>query len=222
MKSFMKLIITILVVAVIGFTCGFLLMNGTKVEDETLDNDVASEVMIEENSGEIIGEIIDIKSGEQNESLKEDSGDNGSFVSKEEKIKKIDEQVQMIVSGEAEINNFRENLSIDLVSDLAKDFMKYFKINELSVTINVKPNFIEIIPDTDFIENMVYYYDENGNLILYESVSTTVGGSCKYYFNNGAGISVVEAYEENIDVKEEFIGDVLNRAKLIYDKYAIK
>ena len=66
---------------------------------------------------------------------------------------------------------------------------------------------------------MVYYYDENGNLILYESVSTTIEGSTKYYFENGTSIDVVWNYEEDIEKQEEYVFDVLNRAHNIYNKF---
>lgn len=222
MKSFMKLIITILVVAIIGFTVGYLLMNGTKKNNDESGDVISGDNILIQTSGEKYGEMVSTPSGDLGEISKEISGENILPISKEEKIERINEQVQKIGSGENEVKTSRENLSLDLVNDSAKDFMKYFKVNELPTTVNVKPGFVEIIPDQDFIENMVYYFDENGELILYESVSTTVGGSCKYYFDKGTIVSVVVAYEEDIEAKEEYIGDILNRAQLIHDKYAIK
>lgn len=218
MKSIMKLLITVLVVAVIGFTVGYLLMNGAKSNNNESEELNAEKIALDEKSGEELVQIIDINSGDQidNDDI---SGEKDNQISREEKIKRIEKQVQLIIRGDSEGKKFSDKLTIDLVSDSAKDFMKYFKQNELGVTVNVKPGFVEIMPDTDFIENMVYYFDENGNLIMYESVSTTVEGSCKYYFEKGSGVSVVAEYENGIEPKEEYIGSVLNRAKLIYDKY---
>mgnify|MGYP006916090175 CR=1 FL=1 len=222
MKSLMKLLVTILVVAVIGFIVGYLLMNGAKKNQSISGDAISGELNIEEKSGETFGEIIAVPSGESIENQDENLEENIPEISKEEKIKRIEEQVQLITSGENVNQDLRDKLTLDLVSDSAKDFMKYFKVNELSVTINAKPGLVEIMPDTDFIENMVYYFDENGDLILYESVSTTVEGSCKYYFEKGTGISVVWNYENEIEPKQEYIGDILNRAKLIYEKYGVK
>ena len=222
MKSLMKLIVTIIVVAIIGFTVGYLLMNGAKNNTGASGEQNTGNITMEQVSREKVGEMISNVSGDSTENVEEISGEKIPQISKEEKVRKINEQVQAIVSGESETKNFSEKLSLDLVNDSAKDFMKYFKMDKLSVTMNVKPGIVEIMPDTDFIENMVYYYDENGDLILYESVSTTVGGSCKYYFEKGSIVSVIMAYEEDIEAKEEYVGDILNRAQLIYDRFAIK
>lgn len=216
MKSIMKLIITVIVVAVMGFTVGYLLMNGAKKNNNEPNQIEIEENIINEKSGELV-QFTSPNSGDKIDNDESLSGESNNKISKEEKIKRIEEQVTLISSGDNK--NFRDNLTIDMVSDSAKDFMKYFKLNALGVTVNIKPGFVEIMPDTDFIENMVYYYDENGDLILYEGVSTTVEGSCKYYFEKGSGISVVANYEDGVEHKEEYMGSVLNRAKLIYDKY---
>jgi len=213
----MKVIITIIVVAVIGFIVGYLLMNGAKIHQYSYEDTSSGENMELNISGEDFGKIIVNLSGDDNDI--EESGEILSQFSKEEKIRMINEKVNEINSGDVQVKSYAEKLTLDLVNDSAKEFMKYFKVDEISVTINVKQGRVEIIPDTDFIENMVYYYDENSDLILYENVSTTVEGSCKYYFEKGKGIAVIPDYEEKIEVKEEYVGDVLNRSKLIYDKY---
>lgn len=219
MKALMKLLATIIVVTVIGFIVGYLLMNGAKVQQEMNSGESISGEMVEPSvSGEEKWQIVETISGE--ESNEESSGENKDTVSKEMKIAKIKEMINDLVSGEVQ-NTSHENLTMDLVNDSAKDFMKYFKQNTLSVTVNVKSGMIEIIPDTDFVNNMVYYFDENGELILYESVSQTVEGSCKYYFDKGNGIGIEPNFEEGVTYTEEIISSIANRAKLLYDKFMV-
>ena len=205
MKSFMKFIVTIIVIALIGYIVYYLVINNT----EGLNN-TSGDFISGETSQNLSGEISNINSGEENVIP--------SIDSKAQTIRMIDEEVNLINSGEI-INVVSENLSSEFVSESARSFMSYFKLNDLPVTINVKDRCVEIIPASDFLENMVYYYDENGNLILYESVSTTIGGSTKYYFENGTSIDVVWNYEEDIEKQEEYVFDVLNRAHNIYNRF---
>ena len=217
MKSFMKFIVTIIVIALIGYIVYYLVINNTEGLNNTSGDFISGEILS--------GDIIDV-SGEMSQNL---SGETSNINSGEENvipsidlkaqtIRMIDEEVNLINSGEV-INVVSENLSSEFVSESARSFMSYFKLNDLPVTINVKDRCIEIIPASDFLENMVYYYDENGNLILYESVSTTIEGSTKYYFENGTSIDVVWNYEEDIEKQEEYVFDVLNRAHNIYNKF---
>ena len=215
MKVIMKLLITIIVVAVVGFTVGFLLMNGAKkVEPEKVEEVPEIKIPEKEESGEN-WEIVSNDSGDAEE---EQEQENIVHETKEDIISRIEEQVRMNAwSGEEE--SMHDDLTLDLVNDSAKDFMKYFKQNTISVTVKKGERMIEIIPDTDFVNNMIYHFDENGELILYESVSQTVEGSCKYYFDNGKGIGIAPKFEEGVDYQEELISDILNRSKLLYDKY---
>lgn len=198
MKYLGKLLVTLIVVAVIGFTVGYLLMN-------------SSEKIVIEQSGDIV----------DTQNLNE-SGENERVVlelSKEEKLKNIDAQVHAI-NYNSIYRVSSGDLSEKFVSQSAREFMDYFKVKGIGASINIKQGCIEIIPYSDFIENMVYYYDGDGNLILYESVSTTVGGSSKYYFDKGELIDIVVAYEEEVEPQKEDASDILSRAKIIYEKYS--
>ena len=218
MKSFMKFIVTIIVIALIGYIVYYLVINNTEGLNNTSGDFISGEILS--------GDIIDV-SGEMSQNL---SGETSNINSGEENvipsidlkaqtIRMIDEEVNLINSGEV-INVVSENLSSEFVSESARSFMSYFKLNDLPVTINVKDRCIEIIPASDFLENMVYYYNENGELILYELISTTVGGSSKYYFENNDNISIKHNYDEpSIVVKDENTMDILLRAERIYDKF---
>lgn len=228
MKSFMKLVVTLLVFAIIGYIAYCLVTNNVNNSNDIKneDSDVSEKInnneenLLEEisgdeielpgNSGEISGEFIESNSGEE---IVEEVTD-----SKEKIMSRIDVEVEKIKNGEV-LNNISTNLTSDLVSDSAREFMAYFKVEELSVNINVMKDCVEIIPTSDFIDNMAYYFDEEGNLILYESISNTIGGSTRYYFEKGKSIDVIWNYDEDIEQKEEYVFAVLGRAQAIYDKY---
>lgn len=196
MKSFMKFVVTLIVLAIIAFVVGFLVMNSNNIKTDNIKN--SGEIL---NSGENLEEEIQKKT-----------------LSKEEIISEINKQVTAI-NYNGLISEFDYRIKEDEATDAIKEFMNYFKVNDMLVKVKVKKGCVELIPYSDFIENMVYYFDGAGNLILFESVSTTVGGSCKYYFNNGELIDVLVAYGEKIEVTPENASDILNRAKNIYEKY---
>ena len=110
-------------------------------------------------------------------------------------------------------------LTAEYLNKAAQDVVSYFKLKGLGVTVNTTENAVRIIPDSDFVETEIYVFDEEGHLILYESVSTTVGGSMKYYFENDELIDTVISYEEEVEVKEEKAEDIIARANLVYEKF---
>ena len=57
---------------------------------------------------------------------------------------------------------------------------------------------------------------------MYESVSNTVEGNSRYYFDNDFSVDALNNYEEGIKVQEEYVFDVLNRGNRIYDRYLRK
>lgn len=220
MKSFIKFIVTILVVAVVGYIVYFITINGNKDNYENLSGDSKSGDIFDIYSGEIgnqdfdntlisgdvSGEIIDVISGEIIDPITLS-------------INRIDAQAEFLYGAEM-INTISDNFTKDILSESARSFLEYFNANELPVTVNIRDRVIEVIPNSDFLENMVYYYNENGELILYELISTTVGGSSKYYFENNDNISIKHNYDEpSIVVKDENTMDILLRAERIYDKF---
>lgn len=231
MRGLIKFLITVLVVVLIGYiVCHFVMNNENNFDDNQSENIMSGEIVdiysgenpnvnsdefMEENeqSPEIIsGEIFNNISGEN------DSQElSGNYY--EESKNAIDFQIANINSQEI-INTFSDSLSSDMLSDLDKEFLVSFGQNELPVTINIKENFVEIIPTSDFLENKIYYYNEVGELIYYESISNTIAGSVKYYFKNNENIYIMDNYEEvNENLKMEDASQILNRAVNIYNKY---
>lgn len=201
MKSLMRFIVTLIVIAVVAFVVGFLVMNSKVNEQDSIIN--GNE-----------GNVLDIGSGENQ--LEEEKVPKE--LSKEEIISEIEKQITSIGYNSI-INEFDEKITEKEASASIKDFMNYFNVKDILAKVRVKNGCIEIIPYSDFVENMEYYYDGAGNLILFESVSTTVGGSCKYYFKDGKLIDIKIQYDEEVDVKLEDASDILNRAKIIYENF---
>ena len=201
MKSFMKIIVTLIVLGVIAFVVGFLLMNPQNIKPST-----------EVNSGE--SKNINLDSIEK--VVEEKNSDKG--LAKEDIIAEIDKQVTAI-NYNGIVDEFDKRLTEEETTNSVQEFMKYFNVKDLLVKVRIKKGCIEMIPYSDFIENMVYYFDGAGNLILFESVSTTVGGSCKYYFQNGELVDTIVAYNEKTNNDAENATDILKRAKNIFDNY---
>ena len=151
----MKLIITIIVVAVIGFIVGFLFMNGTKtnIKEDIQSGDIINvEPIYNDVSGDDFGEIVVDISGE---TLNDNSGESGeleeSTISKEDKIKLIDAKVLSIINSNDEVNRVVDKLSLDLVNDLAKSLYQlnvfYSTATQLAGALD-KSKLIDIMTDS--------------------------------------------------------------------------
>lgn len=233
MKSFLRFIMFIIIIAVIAYTVIFLmdkndvyktiiddsegaLNSGENDDNPILDfsGDVSGDISGDtELSGDMSGEHSDNGEDEQN------SGDtNHSSIGKIEeilnKVNQIDENNNQSIYG--------TTLDASVLGRDALEMSDFFEDNNFPVTINIKIGKVEIIPASDFMHNQVFYFDENGDLILYESISNTVGGSSKYYFLNGKIIEIDHVYEDDVTVTDEDTSDILTRASIIYERYAIK
>lgn len=213
MKSFVKFLITIFVLGLIGYLIYFVAFVATDMdvgEDDNLN------VPIDDVSGEMLN------SGDSGENLEESSGEVSGEIIEINPKDEINEKVIEIESGEI-IATLDSDLEPNVVGIDAKEYMDYFDVSTLKVSVNLKNGKIEIIPYNDFLNNQVFYYDENGKLILYEKVSTTVGGSSKYYFKNDVNISIEHNYDEpSLKITNEDSSDILFRARYMYTKFLQK
>lgn len=213
MKSFVKFLITIFVLGLIGYLIYFVAFVATDMdvgEDDNLN------VPIDDVSGEMLN------SGDSGENLEEPSGEVSGEIIEINPKDEINEKVIEIESGEI-IATLDSDLEPNVVGIDAKEYMDYFDVSTLKVSVNLKNGKIEIIPYNDFLNNQVFYYDENGKLILYEKVSTTVGGSSKYYFKNDVNISIEHNYDEpSLKITNEDSSDILFRARYMYTKFLQK
>lgn len=213
MKSFVKFLITIFVLGLIGYLIYFVAFVATDMnvgEDDNLN------VPIDDVSGEMLN------SGDSGENLEEQSGEISGEIIEINPKDEINEKVIEIESGEI-IATLDSDLEPNVVGIDAKEYMDYFDVSTLKVSVNLKNGKIEIIPYNDFLHNQVFYFDEDGKLILYEKISTTVGGSSKYYFKNDVNISIEHNYDESsLKITNEDSSDILFRARYMYTKFLQK
>lgn len=248
MKSFLKLIVSIVVILVVGFTTYFLLNgmeNYKKLNDNNmLNNDI--KYNIDETNNQNINEEQKNNNTEKtldnnsNSNLKEEineielnlisgdnmSGDNsGDYIAQqldEEAIKQMINKANMIRTqnnNETVINTIEDSVGIDIIGTEYQDLLNILETNELSVNVQKAGTMIYILPVSDFVNNQQYHYDEEGNLVLYVCELMGIGGEVRYYFNENQLIK----REENID-GEGFMNyeepyEIVKRSNVVYNKY---
>ena len=211
MKSFMKFLVTLIVVALIGYVVYYVCIINKNNKNP-----------IENKSGENITNVNPIISGESGETIKsgevvtpELSGEELLNKQKEDIKIKIDE----IESGEI-IKQTDANLDLSIAGKDGENLKEYFDVEKLFANVIVKRGKIEVIPYIDFLNNQIFYYDNSGKLIFYENVSNSVGGSSKYYFENEVLIDIEHNYDEpTLVVEDEKADEILSRAKSLYTTF---
>ena len=246
MRKFLKFIVSIIVIVIMIFTVYFFMQysnqytpgnenNGEKGsleyiksgennfeysqnenENNTQSGDlVDGNIIIEEISGENTFE--EITSGDT--SIENASGD----------IFYTAQEIEMKITAIKDIENqnksisvpktFEDSVGLDIIGVNDKDFFTAFNLTELSVTIQIAGSMVYIIPNSDFIDNAQYHYDENGNLVLYICELIGVGGEIRYYYENGQFLKQEQIIEEEIEIEGENVLEILQRSKLVYEKY---
>lgn len=249
MKQFIKFLVSIIVIIIIIFTVYFLMqysnqytpssdisgekeiLEETKNDENDIDfsrneneekNDApngnfeSGNVIMEEISGDehIIEEIAsgDIETKDDSENVNYTLQEIENKVTN---IKNIERKNEFI--GEPQI--FEDSVGLDIIGIKNKDFFTTFNLSELTVTVQTAGTMVYIIPNSDFIDNAQYHYDENGNLILYVRELIGVGGEIRYYYEDGKFLKEEQIIEEGIEIDDEDKLEILQRAKLIYEKY---
>ena len=211
MKSFMKFLVTIIVIALLGYVVYYVCV---------INKDAQSP--IENKSGEDIVNTNPISSGESGEII--ESGEKViSEPSDEEKLDNPKEAIKIkideIESGEI-IKQTDVDLDLSIAGKDGENLREYFNVEKLHANVIVKRGKIEVIPYIDFLNNQIFYYDENGKLIFYENVSNGVGGSSKYYFEDEILLDVEHNYDEpTVSVENEETEEIVYRAKTLYDMF---
>ncbi len=148
----------------------------------------------------------------------------GGNLVKKSRISKIDNVVMEAMKGEV-ISSVETSIGEDIGGSTVGEFLTFFSkegIEALIATVEARKNMVEIIFASDFVDNQVFIFNEVGNLIMYKTVSNTVGGEARYYFKNGKNIAVQFDYDEeaaNENAKAEDTNEVLERSKLVYEAY---
>lgn len=222
MKNFLKFLITILVISIVTFVVCYFTQN----LDVKNGNDGNIEISGETDSGDKEQELPNLSGNDKEiilpneETISEENVtelNSGEEVSKDDE-KDIDEIISELYSGEI-LTSYTENLSGDMLGEVVYDIMINFNVDSFPATINIRKQCIEIIPFTDFLNNMIYYYDETGKLICYENVSVTVGGNTRYYFENEEIKEIKDSYDELVTINHEIDAEILRRARDLYYKY---
>ena len=211
MKSFMKFLVTLIVIALIGYVVYYVCIINKNTQNP-----------IENKSGENIIDVNPVISGESGENIKsgevvtpELSGEELLNKQKEDIKIKIDE----IESGEI-IKQTDANLDLSIAGKDGENLKEYFNVEKLFANVIVKRGKIEVIPYIDFLNNQIFYYDNSGKLTFYENVSNSVGGSSKYYFENEVLIDIEHNYDEpTLVVEDEKADEILSRAKSLYTTF---
>ncbi|MBO5143394.1 MAG: hypothetical protein J6C46_10490 [Clostridia bacterium] len=253
MKSFLKLIVSIVVIIVIGVTLYFLLQGMTMYNEkdtsgDTFNNELSGNVIVEnsnlsesekENNEEYLEDSQNKNSGENlnNEKNLEDSitdGNSGENIIEnevntipsnnltEEQINQAINDANMIENqnnNEIVINTIEDNIGIDMIGEEYKELLNMLNSNTLTVNVQTAGTMIYILPMSDFVNNQQYHYDENGNLVLYISELMGIGGELRYYFLNNQLIKTEETVDGELFMKYEDTNQILQKSKLVYDKY---
>lgn len=227
MKSFLKLIVSIIVVLVIGFTVYFLLQGATKYNEK----DASGENLNTELSGNDISGSEDINrveySSGENQSTPENEintqpSETNTLTLSEEQINQAVKNANMIENqnnNEVVINTIEDNIGIEMIGNEYQELLNMLNSNTLTVNVQTAGTMIYILPMSDFVNNQQYHYDENGNLVLYISELMGIGGEVRYYFYDDQLIKTEETVDGELFMNYEDASQILQKSKLVYDKY---
>ena len=147
----------------------------------------------------------------------------GCNLIKEYNISKINNIATEVMKGETK-DSIETAIGEDVGGSSVKEFLTFFSNEEeaLPATVEVKNKMVEIIFASDFLDNQIFIFDDAGSLVLYKTVSNTVGGEVRYYFKNNKNIAVEFDYDEkaaNENAVAEDTNEILKRSKLVYETY---
>lgn len=240
MRDFLKLIVSILVIGVISYTVYFLLYSNTEYQQNRISGD---NILNEENIQKDIGKDNDVTENEIKNNIDiENKDENLNLIdfpikSGDVSEEKTEEFIQEMTSGDIEdkiskINlietknnlanlskSFEDNVGINVMGTKNQDYFDSFDMSQMNVTIQVAGSMIYIIPMPDFVDNVQYHYDKNGNLALYVCELMGIGGEIRYYFDNEILLTKTTNVEENIEISYEDTNEIIMRSKLIYNQY---
>ena len=123
------------------------------------------------------------------------------------------------------VNTYNTELGEEYLGNDAKEYTKLVESHKVPVSIKkdeVKGVGlrIAILVAPDFLGNQIYYFNNYGSLMMYESESAGVGGSVYYYFSNGKLLDKQNKLQGEIETKFEDEQDILKRADKVYDTFA--
>ena len=150
MKSFLKLLVSIIVICTIGYTTYFLLSNSSKYNSSNESGDLTNTELEnsnqndEKNNQEV--ENIEIDKNLENNNITDNSGE---ILSEEEKIDKIVANIDMLRkqnNSTSVSKTLDDNVGIDIIGTKYQEFFSIFNMNEAFVTVQVAGSMAYIIP----------------------------------------------------------------------------
>lgn len=125
--------------------------------------------------------------------------------------------------GVEDVRQIRTVFTKGILGTEIDEYIDSFEIEGISATVHIvnipEGKSIAVIPDVDFLKNQEFLYNENGELLLYNSVSNTVEGAIHYYFSDGVLLEAADYYEEGITPVFENETDILVKASNIYKMF---
>lgn len=213
MKSFLRFIVSLLVIAII---CGtvYYMLNVKNIEQPKNNNEENINNEIEINDKE---NVID-----NNENTNENSNEIND--SQENEINKQKSNIEDIISRNRN-NVFKDYIddSLDntILGNMYDSFFDIFETDKLSVNIRRTEKAVFIIPTPDLLNSQEFYYYDDNTLAAYVIDFVGVGGQVKYYFHNNKLIDTVIEIDEEIEITHETEEEILKRAAMVYEKYLL-
>ncbi len=143
---------------------------------------------------------------------------------KEEKLIKEIDELKNNLDALPMSDGLDDLVSEGVLGDEVDEFIKLLDSPEIMVRVyqetkdGVGTKLI-IVPAPDFLDNQIFYYDEDENLVMYIAESNGVGGTVDYYFNDDILLKSVNNLEENVETIFEAGEDILERADALYERY---
>lgn len=222
MKSFVRLLVAILVIGLASGTVYY----ATKVNEEVKviqNNQQENNLNIENQNSEIENIKNEISDEQSIEIFPNDSEINHNSESVNIELEQAIKELDYVVAKLNEAHQIEEIETVIGKGTLGAnidEYMNSFALNEISVVVQKftasEGMSIIIIPATDLLDTQEFIYDQNGNLLLYNSISTSVGGAVHYYFSKGVFVEKVSHFEEGITPVYENEYDILLKSNNVY------
>ncbi len=206
MKSFIRLIVMIIVFGVMICSVYYLVNENKKYQDTQICGykDKQNTGLIENNEEGNKDEHKEIKN--EKSDVVEPSYDFFDS-SVEEQIAYIKLIEQRNIGANAS-KTIEENVGLETIGVEYKDLFTEAQMDSALVVIQVAGSMISIMPYSDFIDAQEFHYDDNGNLVLFTYTETGRGLKSRYYVNRNEIISIEREQEEPIETEK--VDEVVN------------
>ena len=203
MKSFLRFVVTVLVLGILIFSVYYLVNKNKTYIPSVANNDG------EENNQVVINDLEKDNTEKTDENLeenkdKEKTSNDLSNSSVEEQIAYIKLIEQRNIQANA-TKTIEENVGLETIGVEYSDLFTTTQMDSVLVVVQVAGSMISIMPYSDFVDSQEFHYDENGKLVLFTYTETGRGLKSRYYINNDEVISIEREKEEGQENFEEVV-----------------